>query len=201
MKDKFIKFAFGLASFIFTAFAFLNTYEVVGNKDIAFADSLHKSSLQVPLSSLTADFTVKPGSAESADFNSAYGQLHSVEIPDLKIKVQLEEARKIGQNWYGRPSYGSYTSLNKDRNDTPVDYMIYMDMSWRTIPEGDQLETGMIAELHHSKGSKSTYRIASKQLLNQNQPLIVSKSEKRQIILFVNNHSMSSYFGYSLEQE
>ena len=200
MRNFFLKTALATISCGFTVLVFINTYEVVFNKDVAFARSVEKSSAQVVINDSLKNFSTKTG-ANHGDFNSSLTHLQAIEIPALKIRLQLEEARNINNSWYLRPSFGNYISLNKDSRGTTVDYLVYARESWRTIPEADQIENGMQAVLIYDKGAQSVFKVSEKKALQGTQSLIVSKTEQRQILLIIENGGTNSYYGFSLVGE
>lgn len=200
MKSFLVKIVFGGFSLALTALIFANTYEVVYDRDIPIANSVMPLNAQIPIDGVVKDFAIKQG-ANQGSVNSSLQALESLEIPAIKVRLQLEEARKIDGRWYSRPSHGSYLGLNKDLDGATVDYVVYVRESWQTLPDGGQLEPGMEVELYHSKGSKLLFVVESKQVVDISRPLVVGKMENRQIILIVENANKSRYVGLSLVQE
>jgi hypothetical protein len=200
MRHFLQKLTLGLVSFAFTGLAFVNTYEVAFNKDVAFAQSLHKLTSQVVINKAVNDFTTKPGLAQS-EFTTNLGSLQYFAIPSLQLRVQLEDARKINNLWYTRPSFGHYIGLNRDARNITVDYLIYTQQSWRTIPKASQLDVGMEIELYSHNDTKVIYRVAEKKVRPANQTLVIDKSEGRQIVLITEDAQAGIYYGFSLVQE
>lgn len=185
-------------SFSFTVFVFLNTYEVVMNRQVAFAQSIRKMTNQSVLNNVVTEFGSKPASEDAAK-SSSLNNMESLKIPALKTRLELEEARRINGEWYQRPSMGHYIGLNKDSRDTIVDYAIYTSKSWQTIPAPGQLEEGMEVEVNYDGGAISTFTIAEKKVLPLHHSLIVNKAEGRQILLMIEDSANNLYYGYSLE--
>jgi hypothetical protein len=190
----------GLAavSAAFTVFVFLNTYEVVFNKDIPGGVSVQKDAEQSVLNDIVHGFAAKE--AANAGTYSNLGQLQYFEIPDLHMRVTLEEARKINGQWYRRPSLAEYAGLNKDSSNVTIDYLIYTSQSWRTVPDALQIETGMQVRLFY-KGGVSDFKVAEKKVLPQDSALLVGKAQGRQIVLVVENPANKTYVGFSLVGE
>lgn len=189
-------FVFGI-TFIFTAFVFANTYEVVFNRDIAFATSVEKSANQTVIDAAVKDFETRL-SSNAADTAVAFDQIDRIEIPALKAQLTTEEARRINNAWYARPSTAHYIGLNKNKYGVTVDYLLYAVKSWRTLPAPERIEQGMDVVVYY-QGASSVLQIAEKKVLPLDRSLLVSKSENRQILLIVEDPDAGVYYGYSLE--
>jgi hypothetical protein len=197
IKRRFPQFLLAFASLALTAFAFLNTYEVVFNKDIAFADSIHKITAQDQIRAIVDQFNLKPEAGRALS-NSAYRNLEQIQIPSLGANLYLEEERLINGNWYARPSMGHVVPLNKDDHGVTIDYLIYSIASWRSLPAPNQIEEGMTVNLFHDGRAVSTFKVAEKQALPLDKTFVASKSDKRQIILFIEDPEHAVYYGFSL---
>lgn len=194
------KVLFAVITFGFTAFVFMNTYEVVFNRDIAFAQSVKEVAAQQVINSAVHDFASKSQS-EDAESNPALENIDRIDIPALDIQVKIEESRKINNEWYARPSIAHYVGLNKNQFGVTVDYLLYTSKSWRTIPHPDQIEKGMEVRLSYGNGARSLFTVAEKKVLPFSDSLLVSKSEGRQILLIVEDGRNNVYYGYSLVLE
>lgn len=197
MKHFFQKLLFAVIAFGFTAFVFLNTYEVVFNRDVAFAQSIQPFGTQQVLDTVAKDFDI-PITSENSETLPALEGIDRIEVPALKIQVKLEEARRIDGQWYQRPSALHYAGLNKNQFGITVDYLLYTTKSWRTVPAPERLEPGMTVELYYGSGAVSSFEIAEKKVQTYDKSLLVSKSEDRQLLLVVDDTSNHAYFGYSL---
>lgn len=197
MKNFLVKYIFFAATFCLTVFIFLNTYEVIANKDIPFATSLHKFALQDVINKEITEFSIKQDS-RSLNNNSRLEDLSTLEIPSLDINLRLEESRNIKGIWYQRPSMGHYIGLNKDDYGNTVDYLIYTDTSWRTIPNIEDMEEGGAVWISNSRGVRVLFEISEKQILPFDKMFIINKSENRQIILIIEDAEQNRYVGYSL---
>jgi hypothetical protein len=194
------KLLLGLVSFAFTAVVFMNTYEVAFNRDIAFAQSLNKIAAQSVINSTVTGYATKTGVAQSK-FVSNLENPQALNIPALKVRTQIEESRKVDNLWYARPSFGHFIELNKDAQNTPVDYLIYCQQSWRTIPKASQIDVGMDVEIVFKGDARLTYRVAERKTQAIDRPLVLDKSENRQIILIVEDPASGVLYGFSLMQE
>lgn len=178
-----------------TAFIFMNTYEVVFNKDIAIANSVHPFTSQSQINAIVKQFDLKP---EAGRNHAPYSNIKNFQIPALNTNLFLEEKRIINGLWYQRPNLGHIVELNKDSKDRVVDYLIYTNASWQTIPSPDQIETGMDVKLYHDSGAVSNFSVEEKKTLPLQTTFVASKSEKRQIILLIEQPQNNQYFAYSL---
>jgi hypothetical protein len=192
------KFIFAVITFTFTVFVFINTYEVLFNKDIIFAASIQKAAAQQTLNSAVKEFEVK-NLTDETDASASLTDMDHLEIPALDIRLHTEESRKIGSLWYERPGAMHYIGLNKNQHGATIDYLLYGAQSWRTITEPDQIEKGMEVDVYYGGKSVSTFTVADKKALPIGQSLLVDKSDARQILLIIENPKDAMYYGYSLE--
>jgi hypothetical protein len=198
MKRKFPIVLLALVSLVFTAFVFLNTYEVVFNHDITGGVSIQKIAAQDVVNAIVKGFSAKQ--ADTGVNYSNLGRLQYFEIPDLHMRVSMEEARRINGKWYRRPSLAEYVGLNKGEKDVTVDYLIYTSRSWRTVPDPAQIEKGMQVKVFY-QGGNLTFKVAEKKILPLTSSLIVGKSEDRQMLLVVEDAPHGTYAGFSLVGE
>jgi hypothetical protein len=189
------KYIFALVSFAFTALVFMNTYEVLWNKDIVVAHSIQKMAAQQVIDTAVREFATK---ADNGGQLSDMGGIAEIEIPALKTRVRVEESRKVDGKWYQRPSTAHYIGLNKNKDGETVDYLIYAGKSWRSIPSPGRIETGMEVRVTDSHGATQLFGVAEKKLTSLDRSLIVSRSEDRQIVLIVEDAHAGTYYGYSL---
>ena len=175
----------------------MNTYEVVFNQDIAIASSLRKFRAQGPVDMIVKDFDIKP-EADQETSNAPYNKIQSIQLPALQSTLYLEEKRAISGTLYQRPSLGHYIGLNKDSQGVTVDYLIYTNTSWQTIPNPDQIEPGMDVKLVHDGSAVSMFRVEEKEVLPTSSLFVASKSQKRQIILIIEGADKEMYYAYSL---
>jgi hypothetical protein len=193
------KAVLAIISCTFTILVFMNAAEVVLNVDLPLANSVERADAQSAINEIARSFAIKPGINQAMPFG-LMDHLQSLEVSSLNVHVQLEEARKINGAWYLRPSFGNYLGINKDPKGTVIDYLIYLRESWRTIPDGAQLDPGTEVVLRYDKG-KTTYKVSEKQLLPDTQSAILSKTEDRQILLLAEDNSAHAYYAFSLIQE
>lgn len=194
------KLALAAFTILGTAFVFLNTYEVVFNQDIPVANSVRRYETQEQINAVVKQFDLKPEAGRAKD-NSAYQKLQYIQIPALASNLYLEEKRVINGQWYQRPSLGHYVGLNKDDHDVTVDYLIYTNASWQTIQHPDQIEPGMEVKLFHDGFAMSMFRVDEKKVLPSYTSFVASKSEKRQVILLIEDAGRDTYYAYSLVQK
>jgi hypothetical protein len=199
MKHRFAKFVFGVFTFALTAFVFANTYEVLYNKDVAFAQSVTKVSNQQVINSAIEDFAAKISTDEQNPATPMIG-LNEIRIPALEANVKIEESRLANGEWYKRPSVAHSIGLNKDTFGTTVDYMLYASKSWRTFPDPNSIEKGMEVLIEHDKAT-SAFTVGEKRILPFDRALLVSKTEARQVLLVIEDPSSQVYYGFSLVSE
>jgi len=189
------KYIFAFVSFAFTALVFMNTYEVLWNKDIVVAHSIQRMSSQKVIDTAVREFSAK---ADTGEQLSDMGGISDIEIEALKTRVKVEEARKVNGQWYQRLSTAHYIGLNKDKEGKTVDYLLYASKSWRSLPSPDRIDVGMEVKVTDAHGGMQLYAVAEKKVTSLNRSLIVSKSEDRQIVMIIEDPHAGTYYGYSL---
>jgi len=187
------------ASLLFTGYVFINTYEVVFNKDIPFANSVSKFVAQSEIKAVINQFDIKPDAGPQN--NAVIGRLQYLQFPALNSNLYLEERRVINGTWYVRPNLAHYIGLDKDNNGVILDFLIYADSSWRTIAQPNQIEIGTDVNLFHDDHEMASYRVAEKQVLPIQSVFIASKTQARQIILIIEDTQHAVYYGFSLVEK
>jgi hypothetical protein len=178
----------------------MNTYEVVFDKDIILADSIRPYGAQAEIRAVIQQFDIQPDADQTVS-NAEYDRMESLQIPALSSRVYLEEKRNIKGTWYTRPNLGHYIGLDKDAHGVTLDYLVYADSSWRTLPAPNQIEIGMLVNLFHDGHATATYQVAEKQVMPLQGTFIASKTKQRQIILLLEDHKNNVYYGYSLVEK
>lgn len=196
MNRRLPKLLLALFSLALMGFIFMNTYEVVFNKDIVVANSVKKFAAQDQIQAIISQFNIKPDADEK--HNAAYNKLSYIQIPAISSNLYLEEQRLIKGSWYYRPNLGHYISLNKDADNVTIDYLIYAEKSWQTLPDPNQIEQGMDVKLFHDGHNMSLFKVDEKQVLPLDTTFVASKSENRQIILLVEDADRHVYYAFSL---
>lgn len=181
----------------FTAYVFMNTYEVVFNKDIVVANSISKFGAQDEINATVQQFDIKPD-ANQQTYNAVYDHLQYLQFPALSSNLYLEDKRVIDGKWYVRPNLAQYAGLDKDVHGVTTDYLIYTNSSWRTLPSPNQIEVGMDVNLFHDSHQAAGYTVAEKQVMPLNSIYVPSKSSKRQIVLIIEDSRNGVYYGFSL---
>ena len=197
-RNRIKKIIFASLTFLFTMYIFLNTYEVVFNKDIVFADSVQKVVAQQTINNAIKEFATK-NMTDEINASTSLDNMDHLEIPALNVKLHIEESRKINNLWYERPATVHYIGLNKNDHGAAIDYLLYTTASWRTMTDPDRIEKGMEVDVYYGGSAVSTYTVTDKKMLPINQSLLVDQSVVRQILFIIENPKDDIYYGYSLE--
>jgi hypothetical protein len=200
MNKRLAKVLLATMSLAFTAFVFMNTYEVVFNKDIVIADSIRKVAMQDQINTVIDQFNIKPEEGRQSN-NAEYSKLQYIQIPALNSNLYLEEKRNIKGTWYARPNLGHIVGLNKDNNGVIVDYMIYAVSSWQTLSSPNQIEVGMDVKLLHDGHKLSMFKVDEKKVLPLQSSFVAGKTKNRQIVLLIEDPKNGVYYGFSLVQK
>lgn len=198
MRQRLLKLLLATFSVGFTALVFMNTYEVVFNRDIVMAQSVRKFAAQDQIRAIIQQFDVKP-EADETEHNAEYKRLQYIQIPALSSNLYLEERRVIDGTWYVRPNLGHYVGLDKDSHGITVDYLIYARGGWQTIASPNQIEEGMDVNLFHDGREMSAFKVVEKKVLPMDSTFVASKSDRRQIILLIEDPNNGVYYEFSLE--
>lgn len=201
MSQRSAKLLFAGLSVAFTAFVFMNTYEVVFNRDIVLASSVRKVTIQQQIKDIIQQFDIQSAARAGASSHAEYSKLQSLQIPALESTLYLEEKRVIDGQWYARPNLGHVVGLNKDERGITVDFLIYAISGWRSLPAPNQIETGMDINLLHNGRQLSAFKVAEKKVLPLTSAFVAGKSDKRQIILLIEDPGNRVYYGFSLVQK
>lgn len=185
---------------MFTVYIVINTWEILANTDLPIAHSVEKSNLDPIINYITSDFGTKLDT-RYIDSNAKLDELAYLEIPALKTRLYLEEARKINNHWYIRPTLGGYIGLNTDTRGNTIDYLIYTKKSWALIPYTDELELGTAVTLFTKKGYKTNFEISEKHIKKYEEKNVIAKSDKRQLVLLIDDADNRLYYVYSLVLE
>lgn len=199
-RQMIVKAVLVFASLAFTMLVFMNTYEVVFNKDIPLANSVSKFVAQDEIQAIIGQFDIKP-EQNQLETNAEYLHLQYLQIPAISSNLYLEEKRVINGYWYVRPSLGHYIGLDKDSHGVTLDYLIYADSGWRTLPDPNQIEVGMDVNLFHDDNKWAGYKVTEKQVLPFHAIFIPSKAQQRQIVLLIDDSAHGVYYGYSLVEK
>lgn len=197
MSSRSLKFFIVALSMSFTAFVFMNTYEVVFNRDVAVANSVRQFAMQDQLANIIKQFDIEP-EANSEKVNAKYERLAYLQFPSLSANLYLEERRVINGSWYVRPNLAHYIELNKDSRGVAVDYLVYARSSWQTIATPNDIELGSDVRLFHDGQKVATFKVQEKEVLPFSSSFVAGKSESRQIILLIEDPDSRTYFAYSL---
>lgn len=167
------------------------------NRDAVFAQSIKPMVAQDQIKAIVKQFDLKPAVNYSLH-TTEYATLNRLHFSNIDSDVFLEEKRLVGDNWYTRPSFGHYIGLNKDNANVTVDYLIYMQAGWQTLPNPDLLEEGMEVSVFHDGEAVTDFKIDEKKVLPVQTTFVASKSEERQIILLIEDPAAKIYYGFSL---
>ena len=197
MKQLFLKSLVVTVSLSFMSLVFLNTFEIVFNKDVVIANSIQPVDAHKQIEAIISQFDIKPEEGRTKT-NSDYKKLEYVQIPALASNVYLEEKRIVANQWYSRVNMGHYLGLNKDDRGITVDYLIYTVSSWRTIANPNQIEQGMDVKLFYDGRKQSVFSVEEKKVLPMQTTFVASKAQNRQIILLIEDQKQAVYYAYSL---
>jgi hypothetical protein len=201
MRRKLLYLLLAAVSFGFTAFVYLNTYEVLADRQVPFGIALQRMAGQAVINNAIREFAAKPGNVQGYVDISKLDDMQYFEIPSLRVRVSLESGRKINGEWFQRPSLAEFLGLNKNDQGIPIDCLIYTAASWRTIPDPAQVEPGMAVTIFHKGGDQSRFHVVEKQVASFDRSFLVDKTNSRQILLLVEEPKYGAYYGYSLAQD
>lgn len=199
-RHRLAKLLLAAVSLAATAFVFMNTYEVVFNKDIVLANSVHPYGEQTEIKAIIDQFNIKPDQDQQIS-NASYQKLQYLRFPALSSNLYLEGKRVINGLWYARPNLAHYVELDKDVHGVTVDYLVYADANWRTLPDPNDIEQGMEVDLLHDGHKLAAYKVAEKRVLPQHAVFIPGKADKRQLVLILEDAGHGVYYGFSLVEK
>lgn len=171
-------------SFAVLAIVMLNAAELFFSVDVPYARSLKPFEHEVVVQDLIADFGAV-GINEEAVLGQQYVRPEFMRVYRNNIRMAIDEEYYVQDSRWVRPLSAHYASLNVDSNGNPGDTLIYMNESWRTIPDTTILTTGTNIMVESVGGGAIDYTVVENFTLNDTERYIPESSTSRQLILLV----------------
>lgn len=189
------KIIIGILTAFFTALIFLNTFEVVFNRDIPFVQAIKPLETQGAVNEILSFYSVS-GTKEYDVKTGALGELDFAYFPSIDSQVYIARERQIKDKWYYRPNNIHYIPLNYDALGDIGDYIFYTSKSWRAIGLPQDLEIGDEMRVTNTRSKTVSFEIVDMQILPQDTPFVPDDSGLRQIILMVDDPQNDVYYIY-----
>lgn len=195
-KSLFNKVLIGIVTAIFTAMIFLNTAEVVFNKDIPVVQAIKPLESQKVVNDILNFYSVA-GEKEYDVKTGALGELDFAYLPSIDARVFIARERQIDDTWYFRPNNIHYIPLNYDALGDVGDYLFYTSKSWRAVHAPEELQIGDELRVTNTRSKTISFSITDKQILPHDALYVPSDTGLRQIILVVDDPVNDVYYIYT----
>jgi hypothetical protein len=172
-------------SFALTVFIFLNSYEVVFNKDLPYISAVKT----VNLDSIQASYPLSP-QIDSPTFDTkTFGDPISLKVSGGKAKVSLVPAIFNDNKWLARSNAGQITSFTI--NGFSDNLFVYMREDVRTIQTVRQVRPGDNMQMDTVDGFRYLFRVSDVQTIGTNSPFILQKTQKPQIFIVIQDKNQT----------
>lgn len=189
----FTKLIVGFLTFLLTSFILINTYEVVFNKDIPFANAIAPLRSQRIINNTISYFENGGDKMYSAPTGSL-GEPDYLYIPSTDSRVFVARERKIDGEWYYRPNNFHYISLNQDESGVTGDLLLYTTKGFRTIPQPSGVEIGDEIAVTNQRGKTTSFAVTDVQVLPLDETYIVPDSDVRQLVIIVDDPEKEIFY-------
>lgn len=167
-------------------FVMLNAVQLFFVMDIPFAYSLERFNHNVIINDLITDFkNVEEG--EISFSGQQYVQPEFMKVYRNDIEMPIDKEYIIKNERWVRPTSVHYTTLNYDKEGNPGDTLLYMNSSWRSVPDPSIFTTGTNILVESINAGGIEYRVIENFTLNQNDRYVPTSSSTRQLIILINN--------------
>lgn len=155
----------GLAFAALTVFVFLNSFEVLFNKDISFIHALDTLHAQKMINDIVGEVNGNLFQLTSEKLGN-FGSPQTLKIPSINSKLNLVKAIHVDGNWLYRANNGHYIVTSASKNGNVGDVVIYANTSWRTILAPGDIKIGDNLFLDTDSGWRYMFRITNKSTLH-----------------------------------
>lgn len=189
----------GLGAFFafVTWFVFLNSFEIVFNRDTRFVQALEQFQSKETIESiLEKDSVTNPSLNFEENWVGNFGALKTLKIPVFRSRLPLSEAISVNGEWLARSGSGHFRIIGSGRNGNMGDVIVYLRSGWRTIASPEQLSIGDNIFLETDADWRYMFRIVSKGSLRLNQPFVKSDNNSGTLVLLIEDDQRKAVFAF-----
>lgn len=187
----------GIFFFGITVFVFLNSFEILFNRDISFVDALEKfRSKDMIEGVLKKDSSEAVLSNYEKSWIGDFGIPKTLKIPVFSSRLPLSKAIFLSGEWLVRSGNGHFLITGPGKNGNIGDVIIYSQSGWRTIFSPERLSIGDNIFLETDADWRYMFRVVNKGSLYPNQPFVKSDNDIGSLILFAEDESRSVVFAF-----
>lgn len=181
-------FMFCLAT---TLFISANSFEIASGRDVPFLGSIRKvdiSAIEPTLDKQNVDKLI------SRSREGAYGRPDALRmiIDKNPLRVVLAPGINSGGSWLARANTSHVLYITEPKASNAGDMVVYMNQSWRTIPNPEQIDIGTNMFIDTSTGWRYMFRAQEVRVIGSEQ-LIISEARDTQLILLIDQGDKQSY--------
>lgn len=185
----------GLFFFGITGFVFLNSFEIVFNRDISLVGALERFE-----SKETIESVLKKNSNEAILSNyeknwiGDFGIPKTLKIPVFSSRLPLSGALLSSGEWLVRSGSGHFLIAGPGRSGNVGDVVVYSRSGWRTISSPERLSLGDNIFLETDADWRYMFRVVNKGSLYPNQPFVKSDNDMGSLVFLVEDEPRGVVF-------
>lgn len=187
----------GVFFFGITVFVFLNSFEIVFNRNVSFVGALERFR-----SKGTIESVLKKNSSNAVlsnyekDWIGDFGIPKTLKVPTFGSRLPLSGSLFLSGEWLVRSGNGHFLIMGPGKNGNVGDIIIYSRSGWRTISSPERLSIGDNIFLETDTDWRYMFRVASKGSLRLDQPFVKSDTDLGSLILLIEDESRGVVFAF-----
>lgn len=189
--------ALGIFFFGITVFVFLNSFEIVFNRDVPFVGALEPFGSRGTIESiLKKDSNNTVLSNYEKDWIGDFGIPKTLKIPVFGSRLPLSGPIFSSGEWLVRSGNGHFLIMGPGKNGNVGDVIIYSRSGWRTISSPERLSIGDNIFLETDTDWRYMFRVVNKGSLHPDQPFVKSDTDLGSLILLIDDGSRGVVFAF-----
>ncbi len=172
-------------SLALTVFIFLNSYEVVFNKDLPYISAVRSVNLE----SIDRDYPLAHQIDAPTFDTKQFGTPISLKVSGGKAKVSLVPAIFNNGKWLARSNTGQVTSFTVNKFSDNL--FVYMREDVRTIQSVRTMRPGDNMQMDTTTGFRYIFRVSDVQTIDVSSPFILQDTQKPQIFIVIQDNNQT----------
>lgn len=192
LRSSFLAFQLSVlaaGSFFCTAFVFLNGFELISNRNLAYANALDS----VDLSAFLAVNQQPAVAADSSLAIGGFGEPQYLKIGSQAQRFPLVPGITDKSDFLARASGGHYLYLAPAKNGNLGTTLIYLRQGWRTINDPALLRRGDNIFLDTNKEWRYMYRVSEITTVPTDFRFVVPDSEKAHLVVIITDKNQGAH--------
>jgi len=177
-----------------TGFVFLNSFEVLLNRDIPFIHAIDRIHSGETMRSIVGDDTRDVLDKKSQEAVGNFGLPKTLKIPTLGSRLPLMDAIFVDGQWLSRSNSGHYLITSAGKNGNIGNVVVYTRVGWRTISAPENIKIGDNIFLDTDTDWRYMFRVDNKSALQFGQPFVKSETSFGSLIFLVEDDARKADF-------